>query len=204
MAQAHPSLAPSGKHSRPAPLAVTRSELEDVVRHKLKKGSKMISDEALKGLWCVLDADNSNSIKPDEMAGFFRRGAPAKQPAAKPPAKKKRMVIAPVSTPAPSVAHDLDVQPRLALSEELSVDLKVKRAKVEMVDDEEQLGRLLKREADRALATHEQWARSPNAAWVQTLLAELGPGARTTLMSSSNNPWYRTPERPRRLVASSR
>ena len=99
-----------------------------------------------------------------------------------PPAKKKRMVVAPVSTPPPAVAHDLDIQPRLALSEEISIDLRVGRAKVVTVDDEEQLGKLLQREAERARETHEQWARSPHAAWVQTLLSELGPTARMALL----------------------
>ena len=58
---------------------ITFDELEDVVRHKLKKGPKVISQNTLKAMWCIFDEDNSNSIMKDEMAGFFKMGAPEKK-----------------------------------------------------------------------------------------------------------------------------
>jgi Ca2+-binding EF-hand superfamily protein len=54
---------------------VTFDELTDVVRRKLNKGSKHMSESALKALWCALDVDDSNSIQKDEMAAFLKRGA---------------------------------------------------------------------------------------------------------------------------------
>ena len=56
---------------------VTYDELTDVVRRKLNKGIKHISEDALKALWCALDVDESNAIQKDEMAAFLKRGAPA-------------------------------------------------------------------------------------------------------------------------------
>ena len=58
-----------------------------MVRHKLKKGPKAFSENTLKGLWCALDADNSNELHKDEVAGFLRRGS--KSPMKKAPSMKK-------------------------------------------------------------------------------------------------------------------
>jgi hypothetical protein len=48
---------------------VTFDELLDIIRHKLKKGPKAISEKTVKRLWCTLDADDSNEVHKDEMAG---------------------------------------------------------------------------------------------------------------------------------------
>jgi hypothetical protein len=63
---------------------VTYDELTDVVRRKLNKGIKHISEDALKALWCALDVDESNAIQKDEMAAFLKRGAPAIRKSNKP------------------------------------------------------------------------------------------------------------------------
>lgn len=103
------------------------------------------------------------------------------EPLAEPPKKKKRMVVAPISaTPAP--AHYLHLQPKLTLSDTHDVQLKAGRAATATVNNGEELGLLLQREAARAFETHEQWVRSPHAPWIQTLLAELGSEARSTLI----------------------
>ena len=67
---------------------ITYDELEDVIRHKLRKGQKVISDISLKALWCTLDKDDSNSVEKDEMASFFKRGAPAVKKKPPPPPKE--------------------------------------------------------------------------------------------------------------------
>lgn len=54
---------------------ITFDELQDVVRHKLKQGPSILADDKLEALWCFLDADNSNSILPGEIATFLKRGA---------------------------------------------------------------------------------------------------------------------------------
>lgn len=54
---------------------VTYDEMYHVVRFKLEKGPKLLGNNKIKALWCALDADDSNSIQKDEMAGFFKRGA---------------------------------------------------------------------------------------------------------------------------------
>ena len=64
---------------------LTYDELSDVVRHKLKKGQKAFPEDALKALWCAIDVDDSNSVMQDEMASFFRRGAPEKKKLVKGP-----------------------------------------------------------------------------------------------------------------------
>ena len=56
---------------------ITYDELESVIRQHLRKGPKAISDNAIKALWCALDADDSNAVQKDEMAAFFKLGAPA-------------------------------------------------------------------------------------------------------------------------------
>ena len=50
---------------------ITYDELTVVVRKTLKKGPKVIPDERLKALWCLLDADDSNQIQASEMRGFL-------------------------------------------------------------------------------------------------------------------------------------
>ena len=52
------------------------------MRHKLKKGSKDLTSNALKALWCALDDDDSNEVHKDELAGFFKRGFSKQQAAA--------------------------------------------------------------------------------------------------------------------------
>jgi hypothetical protein len=40
----------------------------------MKKKAHDISDQALRVLWCTLDADDSNRVERDEMAAFLKRG----------------------------------------------------------------------------------------------------------------------------------
>merc|ERR550514_1939932 len=56
---------------------ITYDELLDVIRHKLHKGPKVMTENKIKALWCTLDKDDSNSVEKDEMATFFKLGAPA-------------------------------------------------------------------------------------------------------------------------------
>jgi len=53
---------------------ITFDELEDVTRHQLSIKTKALSHNGLKALWCMLDADDSNQVQTDEMAGFLKRG----------------------------------------------------------------------------------------------------------------------------------
>lgn len=57
---------------------ITFDELREVVRQKLKKGPKVMSDQTLMALWCHLDLDDSNAIQMDEMGRFLRKGAAPK------------------------------------------------------------------------------------------------------------------------------
>ena len=86
------------------------------------------------------------------------------------------------TAPAPQQHGDLDVSPALALSDEVSVRLRCKRAPTETIHNAQQLKQLLVREADLALRTHEHWARTPQAAWIQRLLSELPDEARPSLI----------------------
>ena len=54
---------------------ITFDEMTNVVRQTLRKDARVMPESLLKGLWCALDVDNSNSIMKDEMAGFFKMGA---------------------------------------------------------------------------------------------------------------------------------
>jgi len=56
---------------------ITYDELTEVIRQKLRKSEKAFSGETLKALWCALDVDSSDRVDKDEMAAFFKRGAPA-------------------------------------------------------------------------------------------------------------------------------
>ena len=47
----------------------------------------MISTNTIKGLWCSLDADLSNSVDKEEMGGFLRRGVALLPKPAPPPVK---------------------------------------------------------------------------------------------------------------------
>ena len=51
---------------------VTFDELRDVVRNMLHKGPSVVSEDALKAMWCVLDVDSSNELEGAEMARFFK------------------------------------------------------------------------------------------------------------------------------------
>ena len=53
---------------------ITYDELCEVVRHKLRVSSTAMPDNAIKALWCALDADDSNQLTPEEMGAFFKRG----------------------------------------------------------------------------------------------------------------------------------
>ena len=56
---------------------ITFDELYTTIRQHVSKGPKTLSDNAIKALWCALDFDDSNALQKDEMAGFFKLGAPA-------------------------------------------------------------------------------------------------------------------------------
>ena len=43
-----------------------------VVRKRLDLKQADLADSRLKALWCLLDADDSNKIRPDEMAAFVK------------------------------------------------------------------------------------------------------------------------------------
>ena len=52
---------------------ITFDELTQAVRTRLHVKHKALADDTLKALWCELDADNSNKVLIDEMAGFLKR-----------------------------------------------------------------------------------------------------------------------------------
>ena len=56
---------------------ITYDELHTIIRQHLLKKPKVFPDSTIKALWCALDADDSNAIQKDEMASFFKLGAPA-------------------------------------------------------------------------------------------------------------------------------
>lgn len=98
------------------------------------------------------------------------------QPAnAAPAPKKRRLVPTPTAVVAATPPPQLELKPtvELSASEGVSTTFGLPHAAVESVASAEQLCSLLQREAEHALQTHEQWARSPHAAWVQELGAEL-------------------------------
>jgi Ca2+-binding EF-hand superfamily protein len=50
---------------------MTYDEFQDATRTKLRIGKGELSDEALKALWCVLDADDSDAVMRDEFKLFM-------------------------------------------------------------------------------------------------------------------------------------
>lgn len=52
---------------------ITFDELEDTARRKLKLRPPALSENAIKALWCALDVDDSDSIRPDEFRAFLSR-----------------------------------------------------------------------------------------------------------------------------------
>ena len=101
--------------------------------------------------------------------------------AASKPKKRRVMLtsIAPAPTEPPAQVR---LQPSLSLGGSVEVALRLPPAAEEVVNSAEQLGRLLRRETDRAVASEQRWVRSPRAAWVQALLCELRPEARQALL----------------------
>ena len=87
---------------------------------------------------------------------------PPAEAAAKP--KKRRVLLTRTRLAAP--AGQLDCRPTVELSAATSVSLNLPLAKTEVVNGSDQFCLLLQREAESALQTHEQWARSPHAAAV--------------------------------------
>ncbi len=47
---------------------------KEVLRRKLDIGPSALSEEALTGLWCALDVDDSSQVTPEEMAQFLKHG----------------------------------------------------------------------------------------------------------------------------------
>jgi hypothetical protein len=66
----------------------TYDEMKHVVRQKLHIKSKELSESDLKALWCVLDADDSNSIMIDELTRFLK-GRPMSSPPQSPAKRPK-------------------------------------------------------------------------------------------------------------------
>ena len=54
--------------------AITYDELTDVVRHKLRVGAAVLSENHVKALWCALDADDSNQLTMSEFGRFLKLG----------------------------------------------------------------------------------------------------------------------------------
>ena len=96
------------------------------------------------------------------------------------PPPKRRAVLVPVSALAPA-ACDVEIAPTLSLSADVTSALECRRAQTATVHSSEQLGQLLQREANLALQTHDQWARSPGASWIKSLSSELPKSARPAL-----------------------
>ena len=105
---------------------------------------------------------------------------PPAEAAAKP--KKRRVLLTPTRLAA-APAGQLDCRPTVELSAATSVSLNLPLAKTEVVNGSDQFCLLLQREAESALQTHEQWARSPHAAWIQELSAELDSEGRVALLA---------------------
>lgn len=59
--------------------AITYDELEDAVRDKLKVKKADLTDMQLKALWCVLDDDDSDAVRADELTRFLKRYTPPKK-----------------------------------------------------------------------------------------------------------------------------
>ena len=53
---------------------ITYDELCEVVRHKLRVSSTAMPDNAIKALWCALDADDSNQLTMSEFGKFLKLG----------------------------------------------------------------------------------------------------------------------------------
>lgn len=66
---------------------ITYDELHEVVRRKMHVKPKTMSDHDLRGLWCALDVDQSNTLLMDEFGKFLKLGAVSaklkKQPSVK-------------------------------------------------------------------------------------------------------------------------
>ena len=72
---------------------ITFDELREVVRHKLKVKPSKMSENAIKALWCALDADDSNQVQMDEFGTFLRGKRPSSREATPKPRrvpKKKK------------------------------------------------------------------------------------------------------------------
>ena len=54
---------------------ITYDELHEVVRRKMHVKPKTMSDHDLRGLWCALDVDQSNTLLMDEFGKFLKLGA---------------------------------------------------------------------------------------------------------------------------------
>ena len=54
--------------------AITYDELTEVVRHKLRVGAAVLSENHVKALWCALDADDSNQLTMSEFGRFLKLG----------------------------------------------------------------------------------------------------------------------------------
>ena len=96
--------------------------------------------------------------------------------------KKRRVMLTSVDPPPAEPPAQVALQPSLSLGGGVEAALRLPPAAEEVINSAEQLGRLLKRETERAVATEQRWVRSPRAPWVQALLAELGAEARQELL----------------------
>jgi len=101
------------------------------------------------------------------------------------PTKKRRVELVQVAPAGGEASLQLSsFAPTLSLADGVTVTLSsTPPAKTETVANAESLAAVLKRRAEVARQTHDRWVRSPRAAWIQSLLAELGPPAREELLA---------------------
>ena len=81
---------------------------KDVLRRKLEIGQSALSDEALTGLWCALDVDDSNQVTPDETAMFLKYGKVER--AKKPDFKTRKSSLEGPALPTAVMRADLAIE----------------------------------------------------------------------------------------------
>ena len=95
---------------------------------------------------------------------------------------KRRLVL--TQPTKPIAGPSLPIKPTVSLSETVNFSFEgVPSVGVHVVNTNEELVALLTKHVDTARGTHTRWARSPHAAWVQTLLGELTPEQRSELQA---------------------
>ena len=104
-------------------------ELTNTIRQTLFKGQDVLATNTIKGLWCALDADCSNSVDKEEAGAFLRRGTPALPDVAPPPQRVIGKLTGPLERR--GMGRAIDSTPTAVMLEEL------KAAGIELPTDEE-------------------------------------------------------------------